>query len=50
VEVARHRLGPGIGDADDRPLQRFVVEADALQVRARLGSVRAVEDDPAAPA
>ena len=50
VEVAGHRLGPGVGDADDRPLQRVVVEADSLQVRARLGSVRAVEDDPAAPA
>jgi hypothetical protein len=49
MEVARHRLGPGVGDADDRPLQRLVVEADALQVRARPGSIRAVEDDPAAP-
>ncbi len=50
VEVARHRLGPGVGDADDRPLQRVVVEADALQVRARRRPVRAVEDDPAAAA
>ena len=50
VEVAGHRLGPGVGDADDRPLQGLVVEADALQVGARLRPVRAVEDDPAAAA
>ena len=50
VEVAGHRLGPGVGDADDRALERVVVEADALQVGARGGPVRAVEHDPAAAA
>ena len=50
VEVARHHLGPGVGDADDRALQRIVVEADALQVRAGRGPVRALELDPAAAA
>jgi hypothetical protein len=35
VEVARHRLDPRVGDADDRLGERLVVEADALQHRAR---------------
>ena len=50
VEVAGHDLGPRVGDADDRPRQRLVVVADALQVRARGGPVRALELDPAARA
>ena len=50
VEVAGHRLGPGVGDADDRALQGVVVVPDALQVRARLRALRAVQDDPAATA
>ena len=50
VEVARHRLGPGVGDADDRPAQGVVVEADALEVGAGRGPVRALEDRPAAAA
>ena len=33
VEVARHRLDPGRGDADDRLGQRLVVVADALAGR-----------------
>ena len=34
VEVARHRLDPGRGDADDRLGERLGVEADAVQVGA----------------
>ena len=44
VEVAGHRLGPGVGDPDRRPAERVVVEADALHVGARGGAVGAVED------
>ena len=44
VEVAGHRLGPGVGDPDRRPAERVVVEADALHVGARVGAVGAVED------
>ena len=44
VEVAGHRLGPGVGDADRRPTERLVVEADALHVGARVGAVGPVED------
>ena len=48
MEVAGHRLGPGVGDADRRPAERVVVEADALHVGARGGAVGAVEDDAGA--
>ena len=44
VEVAGHRLDPGVGDADRRPLERVVVEPDALHVGARGGAIGAVED------
>ncbi len=47
VEVARHRLGPGVGDADDRPLKCVVVVADALQVRPGGGPLGTVQDHPA---
>ena len=40
VEVAGHRLGPGVGDADRRLRQRVVVEADALHVGACVRRVR----------
>ena len=39
VEVARHRLDPGRGHADDRLGQGLVVVADALQVGARGGAL-----------
>ena len=44
VEVAGHRLGPGVGDADRRPAEVVVVEADALHVGAGGGAVGPVED------
>ena len=44
VEVAGHRLGPGVGDPDRRPAERLVVEADPLHVGARVGAVGPVED------
>ena len=44
MEVAGHRLGPGVGDPDRRPAERVVVEADPLHVGARVGAVGAVED------
>ena len=44
MEVAGHRLGPGVGDADRRPAEGVVVEADPLHVGARVGAVGAVED------
>ena len=44
VEVAGHRLGPGVGDPDRRPAEGVVVEPDALHVGARVGAVGAVED------
>jgi hypothetical protein len=44
VEVARHRLGPRGGDADDRLRERLVVEADALQLGARPGARGALEE------
>ena len=37
-EVARHRLDPAVGDADDRLGERLGVEADAVQVGARGGA------------
>ena len=48
VEVARHRLDPGRGDADDRLGERLVVVADALQVGARGGARRALGEGAAA--
>ena len=50
VEVAGHRLGPGVGDPDRRPAEGVVVEPDALHVGARVGAVGAVEDDARARA
>ena len=50
VEVAGHRLGPGVGDPDRRPAERVVVEPDPLHVGARVGAVGAVEDDRGARA
>ena len=47
VEVAGHRLGPGVRDADDRLGERLVVEADPVQVGARGGPVGALEDGAA---
>ena len=44
VEVAGHRLGPGVGDPDRRPAERLVVEPDPLHVGARVGAVGPVED------
>ena len=44
VEVAGHRLDPGVGDADRRPAEGVVVEADPLHVGAGGGAVGAVED------
>jgi hypothetical protein len=42
VEVARHRLDPGRGDADDRLGQVVVGVTDALQLGARGGAARAL--------
>src|SRR5205823_987242 len=47
MEVARHRLGPGVGDTDDRFLQVLVGETDPFQHRARGGPVGAFGDDAA---
>ena len=44
VEVAGHRLDPGVGDADRRPAERLVVEADPLHVGAGVGALGPVED------
>ena len=45
VVGARHRLDPGRGDADDRLGERLVVVADALQLGAGRGAVRALGED-----
>src|SRR5262249_41251348 len=47
VKVARHRLGPRVGDCNKRFLQVLVGEADRLEVGARGGAIRTV-DEPAA--
>ena len=44
VEVARHRLDPGVGDADDRLGQIFVAEADRFEHRAGRRPVPSVGD------
>src|SRR5919201_1593925 len=44
VEVAWHRLDPGVGDPHRGAAQRLVVEADPLHVGARGGPGGAVED------
>ena len=49
VEVARADLGPGVGDADDRPGERVAVEARRAQHRARRGAARALGDAAALP-
>ena len=49
VEVARHRLDPGRGDADERPREVVVGEPDPLQHRARRGALGAVGERGAAP-
>ncbi len=41
---ARHRLDPGRGDPDDRLRERLVVVADALELGARRGPVRTLEE------
>ena len=48
VEVARHRLDPRVGDADERLGERLVVVADALQLRARGGALGAFGERAAA--
>ncbi len=50
MEIAGHRFGPGVGDADRRPAEGIVVEADALHVGARGGAIGTVEDDAGARA
>ena len=50
MEVAGHRLRPGVGDPDRRPAERVVVEPDPLHVGARVGAVGPVEDDAGARA
>ena len=42
VEVAWHRLDPGVGDADQRLAQRLIVVADALQLGAGGGALGAL--------
>ena len=41
MEVARADFGPGVGHADDGLVQVFLGEADAAQVRAGCGAIRA---------
>jgi hypothetical protein len=48
VEVARHRLDPRVRNRDERLGQRLVVIADALQIGAGSGPLRALGEDPAA--
>src|SRR5205085_7588415 len=49
VPVARHRLDPRRGNADERARERVVVEPDALEHGARGRAVDAVRDRSAAP-
>src|SRR5207244_11918476 len=44
MEVARHRLNPGVGDADDGPGQVVVRKADGLEHGARARARRSFED------
>ena len=44
VVVARHRLDPGVGDADDGLLQILVGESDSLEHGARRSAVPALRD------
>src|SRR5205823_566469 len=48
MEVARHRLDPGVGNGDDRLAQRLLVEPDALQVRACRRALRTLSQRAAA--
>ena len=48
VEVARHRLDPGVCDADQGLSERLVVEADALQLGAGGGPFGPFGEGPAA--
>ena len=48
VEVAGHRLGPGVGDADDRPGDVVVGEPDRLEIGARGSALRAIVERAAA--
>ena len=45
VEVARHRVGPGVGDQNQRLFEVFVGQTDGFEVRTRCGPVASIDDD-----
>jgi hypothetical protein len=47
VEVARPDLDPGVGDADDRPAQVLIREANGFQHRTGRGAIGAIRDGAA---
>ena len=45
VEIARHRVGPRVGDENQRLFEIFVGQTDGFEVRARCGPIASIDDD-----